>query len=505
MSATANYEMETGMMTVDQKQTATTLDGLLYIGGKLRSSAQMHEVRSPATGRRVGSVAWATVTDATEALEAAQAALSSWSGQGGSGRAVWMDTLREKIIGAQLELRTAVMDETGKTWEQSEEDYQLLVDSLAFYAEAARDLKPEPLEDRAGTHTHELRRVPIGVAVAFVAWNFPLLNIGYKLGPAMAAGSPVVIKPSSRTPLAASVVARLCAEVELPGGVVNFVWGDDAVIGDALSSSEIPALITLIGATETARHIMKVAASSVKRFSFELGGNAPVIVLPDADLDLAADTISALKFGNAGQICVAPNRVLAHDLISDALVAKLRERAERVRVGVGESGSVDMGPLIDESAAARVIGLISEAVNDGARIATGGEAIDGAPTTCFVQPTVLVDVTPDMRIAREEIFGPVVAVQRFATTEEAIAIANATEAGLSSFVFGRDADEIATCADHLQFGEVQVNGVKYAIELPHGGMKQSGVGHDCSLLALDDYLVTKRISRPVADPTNGAS
>ena len=492
-------------MNLDQNQPQTTPDGLLYIGGKLRSSGQGHDVVSPATGKTVGSVAWATTDDATDALLAAQAALPGWSAQGGTGRAVWMDKLRDRVIGSQLELRTAVMDETGKTWEQSEEDYQLLVDSLDFYAGAARDLKPKPLEDRAGTHTHELRRVPIGVAVAFVAWNFPLLNIGYKLGPAMAAGSPVVIKPSARTPLAASVVARLCAEIELPSGVVNFVWGDDAVIGDALSSSEIPALITLIGATATARHIMKVAATSVKRFSFELGGNAPVIVLPDADLDLAADTIAALKFGNAGQVCVAPNRILAHEQISDALVAKLSDRAERVRVGAGESGSVDMGPLIDASAAARVLGLISEAVSDGARIVTGGEAIDGAPTTCFVRPTVLVDVSPDMRVASEEIFGPVIAVQRFATTEDAIAMANATEAGLSSFVFGRDADEIATCVDQLQFGEVQVNGVKYAIELPHGGMKQSGVGHDCSLLALEDYLVTKRISRPVKDLTNGAS
>ncbi|WP_344738800.1 aldehyde dehydrogenase family protein [Microbacterium awajiense] len=458
------------------------------------------EVVSPATGDVVGRLAWGGADDARDALVAARDAQQMWAAAGGDARAEWMDRLRERVIDAERELRTAVVAETGKTWGQSEEDYQLLVDSLSFYAAAARDLAPEPLADRAGTHTHELRSEPIGVAVAFVAWNFPLLNIAYKLGPAMAAGAPLVVKPSAKTSLSAAVLGRLCSEVGLPAGVVNLVWGDDVEIGDALSSSEIPALITLIGSADTAKHVMRVASTSVKRFSFELGGNAPVIVLPDADLDRAADIVATLKFANAGQVCVAPNRVLVHDDVADDLVARLVHRAHDVRVGAGGPGAVDMGPLIDEAAADRVLSLVDDAVSAGARVVAGGRRLPDAPTNAFVQPTVIVDVEADMRVAAEEIFGPVIGVQRFSDTRDAIDRANATTAGLSAFVFGSDASEIARCVDALQFGEVHVNGVKYAIELPHGGMKQSGSSCDCSLRALDDYLVTKRVSRPVSSP-----
>ncbi|WP_353827688.1 aldehyde dehydrogenase family protein [Agromyces sp. SYSU T0242] len=483
--------------------TTRTADGLLYIDGDLREGLGLREVRSPATGEVVGRVAWASIADAEAALLAAARAADGWAAIGGGGRAQWMLALQRAVIDAEHELRAAVTAETGKTWEQSEDDHRLLVDALGFYADAARTLGPEPLADLAGTHRHELRRVPIGVAVAFVAWNFPLLNIAYKIGPAMAAGAPLVLKPSARTPLAASVLARICAEVGLPDGVVNFVWGDDQAIGDALSSSTIPALITLIGSTETGRHVMRTAATSIKRFSFELGGNAPAIVLPDADLELAASVIGDLKFANAGQVCVAPNRVLVHEDVADDLVARLVERARGVRVGVGDAGTVDMGPMIDERAVDRVLDLVSRAESDGAQVLAGGRRIDDAPTRAWVEPTVVADVRGDMALAEEEIFGPVVAVQRFADVDDAIARANDTDAGLSSFVFGTDPGLVARCVDELRFGEVQVNGVKYAIELPHGGFKQSGVGFDCSILALDDYLATQRVTTPVAAAPHG--
>lgn len=469
----------------------------MYINGQLRHSVEGHDVISPATGAVVAKVAWAGVQDAHEALSSARAAEPGWADLGASGRIEWMHRLHTAVIAAQIELRSAVQSETGKTWEQTQEDYQLLVDALDFYATAVDGMDQLELQDHSGTHRHRMLREPIGVVVAFIAWNFPLLNLAYKLGPAMAAGCPIVIKPSSKTPVAAYVVGRLCHEIGLPPGVVNILCGDDAVIGDTLSASTIPALVTLIGSTETARHIMRVGATSIKRFSLELGGNAPALVFADADLDTAADVIAALKFGNAGQICVAPNRILVHESVAAELTGKLRQRAEAVRVGTGAPGTVDMGPLIDERAAERVSGLIRQAQDAGAQLVAGGAAPVGAATAAYLEPTIVSGVSPEMRIYSEEIFGPVIAIRTFGDDDDVLEWANDTDAGLSSFVFSSDEALIAECIRRLRFGEVQINGVKYGIELPHGGMKQSGVGHDCSVLALEDYLVHKRVSRPI--------
>ncbi|MGV8897134.1 MAG: aldehyde dehydrogenase family protein [Rhodoglobus sp.] len=468
-----------------------------YAGGKLRRGSATHDVTSPATGSRVATLAWANVTDASEALESAQAAFPGWAATPTADRARWMGRLRDSVIAAEVELREAVRAETGKTWEHSLDDFQLLVDSLEFYADAVVNAEPLKLNDAAGTFTHQMVKEPIGVVVAFVAWNFPLLNIAYKLGPAMAAGCPIVVKPSSKTPFSAYVLGRLCSEIGLPAGVVNILSGDDALIGDALSSSTIPALITIIGSSETARHVMRVGSTSIKRYSLELGGNAPAIVFADADLNTAADVISALKFANAGQICVAPNRVLVHEDVAPELTELLVSRARSVRVGSGGRGEVDMGPLIDQAAASRVAALVTQAVNAGAQVLTGGATPAGAATAAFLEPTVICGVDGNMRIYTEEIFGPVIALRTFSDDDDVVGWANETEAGLSSFIFTADEQRIADLSARLRFGEVQVNGVKYSIELPHGGMKQSGVGYDCSILALDDYLVFKRISRPL--------
>ena len=394
----------------------------LYVDGALHAGTTRHELVSPATGDVVATMAWAGGEDARRALEAADRAAAPWARLGTSGRAQWIGKLREQVVAAEVELRRAVQDETGKPWEQTEEDHRLLVDSLDFYVSAMEDVTVQELFDRAGSHRHHLVREPIGVAVAFLAWNFPLLNLGYKLGPAMAAGCPIVVKPSAKTPLAASIVGRLCHEIGLPPGVVNIVFGDDAVVGDALSSSTIPALITLIGATDTARHVMTVGATSVKRYSLELGGNAPAIVYDDADLDLAAEVIASLKFGNAGQICVAPNRVLVHERVADELVERLVQRATAVRVGAGEPGSVEMGPLIDAGAARRVGGLVRRAVEAGARLVAGGGAPVDAPTDCYLEPTVLTGVRPEMDVSRQEIFGPVVALRTFGDEDDVVAL-----------------------------------------------------------------------------------
>ena len=408
-----------------------------------------------------------------------------------------MERLREAAIADEDRLRALVREETGKTFEATAEDFGSLVASLRYYADEMARVAPEPLPDAAGEHAHVLVREPLGVAAAFIAWNFPLLNLAFKLGPAMAAGCPLVVKPSLKTPLAALRVGELCHEIGLPAGVVNIVTGDDAAIGDRLSASPVPALLTLIGSTATGRHVVRTGATTIKRHSMELGGNAPVIVREDADLDLAADTIAALKFGNAGQTCVSPNPILAQVSVHDALRDRLIERARDVRVGFGPEGSVGMGPLIDEDAASRVRALVAEAAASGATLHVGGGVPEGAATPAFVEPTVLSGITDTMAVWREDVFGPVVSMSAYGTDEEAVARANDTEAGLTAYVFTRDGRRADALAARLRFGEVQVNGVRYAIDLPHGGFRQSGVGHDCSPLALDDYLAVKRVTRRV--------
>ena len=471
-------------------------DKKMLVGGRLLKGARRFEVISPATEKPVGTVAWAGADDARAALAAADNAFADWGGAPIAERAKWMHDLRDAVADNEEHLRECVHLEMGKTWEETQEDFDSLKNSLAFYAEEISRMRPESLADRDGTHSHLLTHEPVGVAAAFLAWNFPLLNLAFKIGPAMAAGCPLVVKPSFKSPLSAYAVGELCAQVGVPAGAVNIICGDDAEVGDALSSSTIPALLTLIGSARTARRIMEKGATSVKRHSMELGGNAPVLVFADADLDLAADIVCAVKFGVAGQICVTPNRVFVEKSVAKKFREKVVARAEKKKPGVGRGAN--MGPLIDRAAWERVDGLVRDAKKSGAKVLTGGGRPKGVKTGHFYAPTVVDGVTERMRIYREEIFGPVVGLINFSDEASVLRAANDTEAGLTAYVFTADIGKAERCARKLRFGEIQINGVKYAIDLPHGGVKQSGVGCDCSHLALRDYLAPKRITRALA-------
>lgn len=466
----------------------------MYINGEL-VSASHRLVTCPGTGERIGSAAWADVKHALQALKAADDAFESWARLPLAERIAWMNKLRDAVIANEEHLRECVHLETGKSWAATQEDFESLVNALQFYAEEITRFREESIPDREGSHQHALVHEPVGVVVAYIAWNFPLLNLAFKLGPAMAAGCPIIIKPSPKTPLAAYAVGELCHQIGLPKGAVNIICGDDPEIGDTLSASPIPALLTLIGSTQTGRHIMKVGSSSIKRYSMELGGNAPALVFDDADLDLAADIIAALKFGNTGQVCVAPNRVYVHEAVAEQFAAKLVERAKAVRVGFGRDEDVDMGPLIDDGALARVDALVRDALSHGAQLLTGGQRPEKPDVGSFYEPTVLSGVSRSARIYGEEVFGPVISLLRFSNEAEGLTEANNTDAGLTAYVFTRDLAKAERCAARLRFGEVQINGVKYAIDLPHGGIRQSGIGCDCSHLALHDYLAIKRITR----------
>lgn len=468
-----------------------------YIDGALLETQHTISVVNPAIEESVAEIYIAEKGQTLLALDSARRAFPAWAETSAYDRATWMRKLRNAVITNEGHLRECVHLEMGKPWGATADDYQMLVDSLEYYANLITEKSPEPLEDNEGTHTHTLYREPLGVVGAFLAWNFPLLNLAYKIGPAMAAGCPIIIKPSSLTPISAYAVGELCAEIGLPAGVVNILAGDNAEVGDTISASTIPAMLTLIGSTPVGMHIMRTGATSIKRYSMELGGNAPALVFRDADLDVAADTICGLKFGNSGQICVTPNRVIMHESIAEKLTAKILSRAKAVNVGFDKTGDIDMGPVMDKRSWVRIHGLVQDAIKDGAKLLTGGGRPENLNTGHYYAPTVLSGVTHDMRVSREEIFGPVIGLQTFSDYEEVLTRANDTDAGLTSYVFTQDdslADEFAM---KLHFGEVQINGVKYAIHLPHCGVKQSGIGADCSPIALEEYLAPKRVSRAI--------
>lgn len=472
----------------------------MYLEGDLVDGQASAEVINPATDEVVGSVATAGMDDTQRALEAARDAFPGWAATPISERQAWMLRLRDEVIAHEDHLRDCIHHEMGKPWAATQEDFDSLKNSLQFYSEEIARVHDEILADRAGTHQHRLVHEPLGVAVAFIAWNFPLLNLAFKIGPAMAAGCPIIIRPSVETPISAYAVGELCKKIGLPDGVVQILCTDGYDVADALSASPIPSLLTLIGSTATGRHIMRTGATTIKRYSMELGGNAPALVFADADLDLAADIICGVKFNNSGQICVTPNRVFVEASVADAFHRKVVERANAVKVGWDRHAEIGMGPMIDGRAWTRVKGLIDSAVSDGATLLTGGSRPEHLLSGHYLAPTVLCGVTEQMDIYRQEIFGPVVSMLTFDNETGLTDKANDCEdGGLTAYVFTRDIARAERYAHALRYGEVQINGVKYDIDLPHGGIGQSGIGHDCSYLALHDYLSIKRITRALGD------
>ncbi|MEM7072478.1 MAG: aldehyde dehydrogenase family protein [Pseudomonadota bacterium] len=473
-------------------------DKKIYLAGQLADSADRITVTNPANESQVGQVAAADCAQVELALAAARDAFPGWRATPIAQRQRWMHRLRDAVIAHEEELRDYIHQEMGKPWAGTLEDFQSLVNSLQYYAEEITRIRATELPDRAGTYQHRLVYEPVGVAVAFLAWNFPLLNLAFKLGPAMAAGCPIIIRPSKATPISAYAVGELCHEIGLPSGVVQILATKSYEAADALSSSPVPALLTLIGSTATGRHIMCTGASTIKRYSMELGGNAPALVFADADLDHAADVICALKFNNAGQVCVTPNRVFVEASILQEFAGKVADRAKATAVGFDKAKAIVTGPLIDGRAWQRVKGLIDQAVKSGASLLAGGDRPAGLDQGHFLAPTVLGHVTSDMDIYGEEIFGPVVSLITFEDHETLLERANeGDDGGLTAYLFTADLARASWYAEHLRYGEVQINGVKYDIDLPHGGMGQSGIGHDCSYLALYDYLTIKRITSAI--------
>jgi len=469
----------------------------MYIGGKLRNaiSGSLHNVICPATDEIVAEVAWGAKEDALLALDEAQKGFEYWSKLPLAKRQEWMLKLRSAVLEREEELRLAMMAEMGKTFESAWEDIEALINGLEYYPQAMKLKNDEMIRDIEGTHEHKIVYRPAGVVVAYLAWNFPILNAGYKIGPALAAGCSIIVRPSNQAPISGYILGEIANSINFPAGVINIICGPTAEVADTLTKSKTTRVITMIGSTDAAKKVISTSTTSVKRLSMELGGNAPFIVCEDADIDLAVNIGIALKYNNCGQVCVAPNRFFIHKNVMNEFLEKFIAKAKSLRIGYGRENKPDMGPCIDKRSRERILKMIDDDIASGAKLIYGGKAIDGKGA--YMMPTILTGLTSQMRCFKEEIFGPVAAMMTWDNEEEVLCMANDTEVGLASYVFSHDEGKIRFFSEGLNFGEVQVNGVKYSIYLPHWGIKQSGMGCDCSEYALDDYLERKRISTAI--------
>lgn len=471
----------------------------LYIGGALVDavSGKRHNVVCPANDEPTAEIAWAGEEDATLALVAAQKGFEYWSKLSLAERTEWMTKLRTAVLENEHELRAAMVYEMGKTYAGAWEDIEGVINGLEWYPAAMKNMRDEQIPDYENTHTHKMVHQPAGVAVAYLAWNFPLLNVGFKMGPALAAGCSLIIKPSAASPLSAYLIGKILHDINFPPGVVNILCGPSSTVAHSMTTSTIPAVLTMIGSTQTGQKVIADSTTSIKKLGMELGGNAPFIVFEDADFEKALNLGIVLKFGNSGQVCVAANRIFVHQNIYGKFLAAYIERASKLKLGHGVDSDADMGPMVSKKDRDRMFDLIKDAVSKGATLEYGGKIPKGKEKGNWIQPTVLSGMTPEMEVFKKETFGAVASLMPFETDDEVLALANDTEYGLASYIFTNDHRRIERFSRDLQFGEIQINGVKYSIYLPHGGIKNSGIGHDCSHLALDDYLVKKRISMAI--------
>jgi 1-pyrroline dehydrogenase len=464
-----------------------------FIGGEFvdAASGKTLEVENPASGQVIANVPKSDKEDVNRAVDAAERAFESWQQTTPQDRSLLLLKLADALESHADEFGRLESQNAGKPVGAAIDEMAVSVDLFRFFAGACRVMEGKAANEYLAGHTSMIRRDPVGVVASIAPWNYPLYMAAWKLGPSLATGNTVVLKPSARTPLTALRFAELASEI-LPPGVLNVLSGSGNDIGDALVGHPKVRMVSITGDTDTGKRIARIASDSVKRLHLELGGKAPVIIFDDADLDLAAETIKSAGYWNSGQDCTAATRVIAGPDVYDNFVSKLADQVRSIKWGdPAESDDIDMGSLIAKAQVDKVSGMVDRA-RAKAEVVVGGNAPkrDGY----YYEPTVISGPDQKSEIIQDEVFGPVVTVQRFSDEETAIKWANDVRFGLAASVFTSDIGRAMRVAKAIQFGTVWINEhFTLVSEMPHGGFKESGYGKDGSMYALEDYTVVKHV------------
>jgi succinate-semialdehyde dehydrogenase/glutarate-semialdehyde dehydrogenase len=472
----------------------------LFIGGEWReaNSGDRFDVLDPADQSVIASVADAGVSDAVDALDAAVVAQAEWAATPARQRGEILRKAFEAITAQADDFAQLISLEMGKTLAEARGEVAYGAEFFRWFSEEAVRISGTFMPAPAGGSRLLTMKQPVGPCLLITPWNFPLAMATRKIGPAIAAGCTMVVKPAELTPLTTLKLVTVLTEAGLPAGVLNVIPSTHAAdISSALMADDRLRKVSFTGSTEVGRILVRQSADVLQRVSMELGGNAPFLVFEDADLDAAVDGAMIAKLRNMGEACTAANRFLVHEAVAEEFGSRLADRMSALTVGRGQTDGTDVGPLINEDAVESVHGLVTDAVHDGAKLMTGGHPIDGPGW--FYPPTVLLGVPAEARINEVEIFGPVAPITTFSTDDEAVTRANATEFGLASYLFTRDLDRALRVAERLEAGMVGINtGLLSNPAAPFGGVKSSGFGREGGFDGIEEYLETKYVGIALA-------